>query len=114
MSWPVKDQKVEKERYSIRPNARRVRAEGVVGQERLALFHFLKISNNQKNVDFKYREIYCSEQILDSMVINLRNAHCNKVLVEIICLPPGQAASPLTKANQLSRRGEFSKATIST
>jgi hypothetical protein len=58
-------------------------------------------------VDFKYRKMQSSGQILDCIVIGLINSHCNKVLVGIICLLPGQAASPLTKTNQLSRIGEF-------
>ena len=44
------------------------------------------------------------------MVIGLRNSDCNKVLVDIMLTPrTGQAASPLTKTNQLSRIGEFSR-----
>ena len=65
--------------------------EGIVWQKRLALFHFLKTSNQRTKVDFKYREIYGCEQILDCTVIGLRNSDCNKVLVEIIYFPLGQA-----------------------
>jgi hypothetical protein len=67
----------------------------------------MKVSNQQMKVDFKYRKMKRSEQILDCIVISLTNSHCNEVLVGIICLLPGQAASLLTKTNQFSRIGEF-------